>query len=73
MLYRVKRLGAEMKQCSKCHKPKNAVEFQDREDGWGTYAWCNKCRAKEGRDKPTPKQQKFVEKTRLFLLRPEYV
>ena len=49
------------------------MAFQDREDGWGTYGWCNECRVKEGRDKLTPLQQIFTEKTRLFTLRTEYV
>ena len=69
VLYR----GTLMKWCKHCDEDKPETAFQDREDGWGTYGWCNECRRKEGRDKLTPLQQIFIEKTRLFTLRTEYV
>lgn len=62
-----------MKWCKHCETNKLETAFKDREDGWGLYDWCEQCRTKEGRNKLTPLQQIFIEKTRLFTLRPEHV
>ncbi len=62
-----------MKWCKHCQTDKPKTAFKDREDGWELYDWCNECRLDEGRNKLTPLQQIFIEKTRLFTLRPEHV
>ena len=62
-----------MKMCKRCETLKPETAFQDREDSWGLYDWCNDCCMKEGRNKLTPKQQLYISKTQLFFLREEYV
>ncbi len=54
------------KLCSSCEEQKPLSEFAEREDSWGTYAWCNDCRKLFDRDKLTKKQTVNIEKTQLF-------
>jgi hypothetical protein len=58
-----------LKRCSCCETDKPQSAFTDREDNWGLYSWCNDCRKLLDRDKVTPKQAEFVEKTRIFRVR----
>ena len=58
-----------MKWCKRCQLNKPEKAFQEREDGWGLYDWCNECREEEGRDRMTPRQKRYIEKTQMFFLR----
>lgn len=60
-----------MKWCKHCETNKSETAFEDREDGWGLYDWCNECRIKEGRNKLTQRQKTFIAKTRFFFIRDE--
>ncbi len=60
-----------MKMCSHCNANKPEADFEDREDGWGLYDWCNECRKKEGRHILTPNQREYIQKTQFFFLRDE--
>jgi len=57
-----------MKWCNHCATNKLKTAFKDREDGWNLYNWCEECRKGEGRDKLTPAQQTFIQKTQLFFV-----
>ena len=54
------------KQCSECGEVKSIDQFAEREDAWGLYSWCDDCRKLLDREKLTAKQQKIMDKTRLF-------
>lgn len=63
------------KLCQRCQRPKTLDQFQEREDSWGHYAWCDDCRYKTGRlpgHKIPLKQREFIEKTRLFNTRARF-
>ncbi len=60
-----------MKMCKTCETNKPETHFEEREDGWGLYDWCNECRAKEDRTHLTRKQQRFISKTQFFFVRDE--
>ena len=55
-----------MKQCGRCEVHKPVTSFQEREDSWDVYSWCNECRAVEGRMTLTPHQKRFMDKTQMF-------
>ena len=46
-----------MRKCKKCRKLRSLENFKNREDRPGKYAWCNKCRAEQGRVDGYPLEQ----------------
>ena len=58
-----------MKLCKRCEIKKSETAFEEREDGWGLYDWCNCCRVEEGRIKLTREQERFITKTQFFFVR----
>jgi len=55
------------KLCRRCWEWKPTESFQQREDSWGLYAWCDECREREGRATVPADQAEYIEKTRMFM------
>lgn len=55
-----------MKKCSNCELVLHESCFAQREDGWGLYAWCDRCRVKYKRVRVSGNQKEYIKKTSLF-------
>lgn len=56
----------DFKECSQCLEILPNTQFKSREDNQGLYAWCNACRAEDGREELTEDQEAFISKTQIY-------
>ena len=55
------------RKCHCCNEWKTFDHFEDREDGWGLYSWCQECRKDAGRLRVPRGIKWYINKTRLFV------